>query len=609
MVTIYFDTENLFSGISPTPFVGRSAAPVAAGDRWAMADSIDLQGTISGQCSTFAELVNLENTLLSRLNKSHRHFGIYDTTFGDVVTNTEIEPTPSAATIIHTDGNISNYKVNQFVELSGVSGVPRGIYKILSKGAGTLTIDHFDTPQSSGVFPSSRVIRPALEYDIARITDISFNDSSYIDLVPFSIRVQAFQSGLFSGTYGVLDPVDRFEFNEKPDGGVEITHTISARGINTTTGASNAMQNAIDYVHGLTGWSSQVTPALISNMKVAGGLPILIESNGSINRFDGSYSVVESWVTDTYATGVTGLVRFITDMSSGDNGLVNVRVDGSIMGGRNFNISELRNSYGALAPYTICNSAYKNFFGGDLNTTILSKSADEDDQKNRIDFSFAYDNDTRPNPFLKETTAISKNEITDRHTMTYTANVSARGEYSTRWSKVEAFYNAQDFETNAASKWTTFGYGTTLKPKPARKRVSENEYAATKTISLTYEDGLEVPEGLEQWDYNISVIPAFQQYAARPILDGLGAYTVFDLGFKNRARYSIDGIAQIKKDVATSDGLNIIVNELNFLSQTIAIGSKKLLDLATLSSGEAPFDRGVRFSYSWSAETSGIFMQ
>jgi hypothetical protein len=70
--------------------------------------------------------------------------------------------------------------------------------------------------------------------DICLIDNISFEESKYYALLPFSISASCYDSGSFSQNYGVLNPVDSWDFSEEKDGTVSLTHTVSAAGFNTS---------------------------------------------------------------------------------------------------------------------------------------------------------------------------------------------------------------------------------------------------------------------------------------------------------------------------------------------------------------------------------------
>lgn len=136
------------------------------------------------------------------------------------------------------------------------------------------------------------------------VDNISFSEGAYNGILDYSISLRGYESRLFSGVSKVIDPVNSFGFSEAEDGERSITHTASAKGINTNPSGTiegNALDNAKSFVLGLTGWSNQIMPEMIRKgdfTKYSSINPSLKSQSESANRMDGTFSVTESWVFD-----------------------------------------------------------------------------------------------------------------------------------------------------------------------------------------------------------------------------------------------------------------------------------------------------------------------
>jgi len=136
------------------------------------------------------------------------------------------------------------------------------------------------------------------------VDSISFSEGAYNGILDYSISLRGYESRLFSGVSKVIDPVNSFGFSEAEDGGRSITHTASAKGINTNPSGTiegNALDNAKSFVLGLTGWSDQIMPEMIRKgdfTKYSSINPSLKGQSESANRMDGTFSVTENWVFD-----------------------------------------------------------------------------------------------------------------------------------------------------------------------------------------------------------------------------------------------------------------------------------------------------------------------
>jgi len=82
-VSIFYNGEDLFSGIGPTPFIARNFEPVRYGKNFVAKEVFTLNGFITGDMSlnnfcenSYEELINKSNTLFSRLSKDFKEFEI-----------------------------------------------------------------------------------------------------------------------------------------------------------------------------------------------------------------------------------------------------------------------------------------------------------------------------------------------------------------------------------------------------------------------------------------------------------------------------------------------------------------------------------------------------
>jgi hypothetical protein len=66
MVKVYYNGTDPFNGIAPTPFVGVADQMVNYGQRWGVAQTVTLNGIITGSCdNSFNDLINKQNSILN----------------------------------------------------------------------------------------------------------------------------------------------------------------------------------------------------------------------------------------------------------------------------------------------------------------------------------------------------------------------------------------------------------------------------------------------------------------------------------------------------------------------------------------------------------------
>lgn len=74
MVTILYDNQDVFSGVCPTPLVGITSNNLHfGGKRWGNTKTVTLNGTITGICNDFSDLINKQRTLLSGFQRDFRN--------------------------------------------------------------------------------------------------------------------------------------------------------------------------------------------------------------------------------------------------------------------------------------------------------------------------------------------------------------------------------------------------------------------------------------------------------------------------------------------------------------------------------------------------------
>lgn len=532
MTKIYYNNTDIFSGLAPTPLVELSEEPIYYGNLWGIAETITLNGQITGKCETFEDLVNKQNTLLSRLGPHFRTLSIVD---------------------------ISDMSTDY-------------IYN----------------------------------WPVCKIKNVEFVQSTYSQLLDFSISFECYDSGKFEGYYGVLDPTNEISFNEEGNGLVTLSHKCSARGINTKNAGTGALLNAKNYVSTISGWSSisGFVPAFVSGH--SGATPILVSLNENIDRFNNTYSVEEVWSYDP-AVISSGILRYETSLSSGvEDGTVQVSLNGSIQGGLNGSISSLRSRYSSTNFFNIASGVMLDFCSELLNVTELTSEVTEDATSNTIEFAKSYDNNLQPNPYFVNSITVNinkngKSTASIDGTFKYRGSCLCGGEAG--WAALESAANSYSYYDAVLTKWAARGMTSSLGATPKSQSITKNKNACEITVNLIFEETiLAVPSDLEYIDASISVTPSLLQYEGRPVFQQ-GAWYITNLGYKNRSKYSIQGTARIKHCSSQSNGVSVIKNYLNTLANTVVVGINPIMESCEIT--EADSDKKlISFNASWSAMAS-----
>jgi hypothetical protein len=439
---------------------------------------------------------------------------------------------------------------------------------------------------------------------VAKVMSVNFGDSTLMSLIPFTVELECYTSGFHSGFFGVIDPSNEFSFQEEDDKTVSFVHTSSARGVHTET--ADALTNAKNYVHSISGWSSQVDPLFISGVNDSLTLKTVTER---IDRFSASYSLSEIYKYDSQ-DDTSGILRYTVEVNSGSSEPTEVVINGTIEGGHNIPMTALHQRFSGVNFFTLAGTEYSGLSTGVLNPAPLRFSFDDDSFKRNISFSVSYNDDPYPNPYLIDRVSIRKTK-TGRNSISIDGRVKWRGnclcnnEYGI--TQVKNLINTYDFYAHAVRKWEQYGMPGTLNPNPTSKSYSENKSACEYAVGLEFEEQpSNVPSDLENFDYTLTVKPAVPQYSATPTICA-GQYVITRLKYNSRAKYTINGSATIKECVDTDIGLAIVRAEINRLCGVYVVGTRKVLESFQITERNAENPKVVNFTATWSAESPRMF--
>lgn len=429
------------------------------------------------------------------------------------------------------------------------------------------------------------------------VQGISFPDTKMFGVLPYTVNLTCYPSGLFSGVYGVLDPQDTWSFSEQQNATLDATHTISCRGFNTSSSDSNALTNARDWTFGRTGTNSMVSPIMISGVS-AENFCLLTQAE-SIDRFNGTYTLTENYTNDLARTGY-GVIRYATTIESGNNAIT-VNLNGSAEGCQR-NITGLRYAFERINKTAIATNAYQSVFARtDLNPIPLSQSFNEDPFLNRIDFSYTFDNNNQPEITFDYTVSLSvgtngfitasiQGTITARggDVASKLARTTAYADTINLYNLVLPFYNPFDASSSAPlnSVATTQGKGI-------------NQSNGTVDLNATYTNETKQSAILDRFEYTLDFIPALAQVDAQPKLDGRGQYSVINLNYARRGSLSINGTAVVSKTASAAAGESAVRAVCQSLFGQYGSFTNVSLDRNSLTTSR--FDnRILSFDFAWS---------
>ena len=275
-------------------------------------------------------------------------------------------------------------------------------------------------------------------YPLAEVEEINIGESNQAFLIPFTISIKAYPSGYFTGQYGILNPVDKFEFSESEDGVTSLNRTVSAQGFNTATGTSNAFSNAASWCNARSGWSSQVLPVFITGFNAN---MCLLDQKVNQDRLNGTYAISENYTSDSFNAGNYGVLRYTTDFNSGiEDGICSMGVNGSIKSCKFSAITGARTTYTNFNAFNEAINQFRKITNRtDLSSFPLSKSVSEDTNSRVINFSYLYNDSPLPKINILFTIDFDYDYESDVVSSRITANLSNRAVYDpARWTEMKA---------------------------------------------------------------------------------------------------------------------------------------------------------------------------
>jgi len=408
------------------------------------------------------------------------------------------------------------------------------------------------------------------ESDTSTVRSINFEQSPYVKLLNYTIELDCYEKDLFTQTFGVLDPVNEYNFTENEDKSVTINHNISAKGINTST--FSAMDNARNYVYSLTGYNPSIVPINIPNTNYT---PLLRSYTENINRLNGTYGIQEVYVVDISNNPYINnqyFTRYTTSISKNlNNDFDSISIQGSVQGSKRESFENIRTYASALDLYSIC----QENFGGQLNPTPISLSFDENRAANSINFNATFDNniildDVLASPeYFDPVIDISKDTITSITTISISGPIIARGNLKNKYAQIKIFLQniigiyghpanyLYDQANNAYTKLKSvlnIPSNIILNSNFRSYNITDNPEKGEITLSATFDDKDMPPSTsfTKSNSFEISYEPKIELFRPRPTYNINGFYIVYELGeAKKLATATLNLTQEFMKNTAT----------------------------------------------------------
>jgi hypothetical protein len=169
----------------------------------------------------------------------------------------------------------------------------------------------------------------------AIVRSISFNESDLTTLLPYSLSLDYYSGETFSDYFNVAEPTNTWEYQEQENNTIVATHSVSARGLKTSS--SSELNNARHFVTGKLeeGFSD------IAIFNSPNGGAYLQSRSENVDKKTNKYGVTETYLysnsQDSIFEDIEGIVSVNTAISYDINEGLSVSLEGSVQGSMDAN--------------------------------------------------------------------------------------------------------------------------------------------------------------------------------------------------------------------------------------------------------------------------------
>jgi hypothetical protein len=454
---------------------------------------------------------------------------------------------------------------------------------------------------------------PVFLSDICSIDSISFDQSKYYGILPFNIKASCYDSGTFGENYGVLDPQDSWDYSESEDGIVNLTHSVSAAGFNSS--GTSAVANAKKWVATKTGINKKIDSLKIKNLSAS---DFILESfSEQVDRFNGKYSIEEVYRGDLLSSNSTGggILRYTADISKNiDDGITKVVIDGSAAGKNNIGEADmtlLRAKINAEDFFQYAaNCASSSTGSTKLNSTPFSRTITENKDNSEITFSLSYDDNPVPPGQAKcvYKVDLSENLIKNIVDVKIDAEILCdRGDASIRWNAVKNYYETKFNGYDLALKeYKRAGYTKGFNSTPKSENINYDEFNAKITYSASWSDRyMPYADILISISEQVEITPSINVHTIQPSLYSNGNHNVQKFGCATRSSVTINISANAKPDKTIDQLKNCVFAELSRLRDIYVKSTNMIVDQKNETINEKYKKMSISYSYSFDGTIVG----
>lgn len=439
-----------------------------------------------------------------------------------------------------------------------------------------------------------------------KLDSIDFQESNYYGAIGFTVSMTAYPSDYFA-TAQVTDPVNTITYSEQRNNSIQITHKVSAKGINTAnSNTSNALENARSYVDARIGNSVVFPP--ITNITNKGNYTAGISPSmkprkivETIDRMNGSVSVEHSYVIKANQTGDSTMFYTIDCAYDDEKGLSTGTIKGTVTGSIGQDMGAVRADFLSFSPFDKLNTYFENMGHGSLLNQPENMSVNENSKEKTIEFSYTCNSIVSAIKTFEKTFSMQCDYLTDKVTINFSGKVEFRGGQKQRQTSAQNFtFTAEAaqalcsafYSDNSVSK---FGTGAIINAVPTTFEIKRDLINGVVTINAACDNRPNPPDPtFTSFDYTLTANTSTQYYSIIQFLSG--ATSGLDYNMKTRGEISIQGTATSKTSGHDQACIQMATNLLQQASAAVGGFTDALLVESKVESTDLPDDSGYVYS-------------
>jgi hypothetical protein len=440
----------------------------------------------------------------------------------------------------------------------------------------------------------SGIERTVFKCDRAIFRNISFDESAYYNMVPFTIEFDCYDDFLVST--GVTNASDEISYSENDNRTISITRNIRATAVNAGP-TGTAIEYAKAFVENRINSSFNFPANGPRFANVTSTNTVLVSVEKSVNKLSGEYSASLTFLCDpkNSSNSDKAVLAYVVEIGEVKNELT-VTINGTMTGGLTSKLSDFRNVFAGINWH----SKAQSYVTETLSTSPRGINITEDSTANTINFNVSYSNNLNNGVYVIDNTTVSNDFNTNVKCISVKIDIKCDYDcIETRWNNIKSYYDTFNLDTYIANKWAKYlpseKYGKTAKSKS----ISFNEQTATISISQqNCTDNSEDCGCLEEFQYSISSNPAITMYSETPALEGKGCYYIQNLKYDRRAKFTISGNFRPSKCCTIEESISELKSRINFYCTYYFVADNKVLEESNITYTE---NKGnISFTFSWS---------